>query len=577
MTRTMAAAPPRLLPSQTERAIAVARIVLGATGLFAIWLDPAEPIRFVAATYALHATYVLYSIAVAGVMWNRSSAGVLPMVTHLVDIAIFSIFQYLTLGPSSPFFTYFIFSLFCGALRWGWQGTLGTSVVVGVAYIAMGASMSRTLGPTEFELNRFIIRAVYLAVTAALLVYLGQHEIRLRTELGRLAHWPGTSGIDEDAGLSRVLKHAAGTIGAGRALAAWQDGGGPGIRTASWSESGLVVARHAPDAFDPMVPPDLRRAVILCTGKLDASTIAVASIDERTIECTGLPLHRGLLALLGGEGLASAPLRTERVSGRVFFSDIGAPTAESLLLTEVVARAVGESLDQLRVTQQLREVGAREQRIALARDLHDGVLQSLTGIRFELQAVASTRSKDTDAGRDRLLAIERALAIEQRELRLFIDDLRPQDAAGGDGALADRLHALRERVALEWKVPVTIRVTPEPFALSAELQQAVPLMAHEAIVNAVKHAQPTRISVDVQIDGPLLRLVVGDDGSGFSFRGRHAHQALVEMQLGPASLLERAAALGGEMSIESTAAGSKVEIAVPLDGRMRGSAATTSS
>jgi signal transduction histidine kinase len=562
----MAASSRRFPPSHTERAIAVARIVLGASGLFAIWLDPAEPARFVEVTYALHGTYVFYSVVVALVMWNRSSAGRLPIVTHLIDIATFSTFQYLTLGPSSPFFTYFVFSLFCGALRWGWQGTLGTSVVVLFTYIAMGASMSRTLGPTEFELNRFIIRAVYLVVTAALLVYLGQHEIRLRTEIERLAHWPATGGLETEVGLSRVLEHAAHTLGAGRALVAWEDEDEPWVRTAAWSAATLVVGKHPPAEFAPLVPANMTDAVILCTGPLTASTIAFASAGERSIECPGLPAHPGLLARLGGEGLASAPFRTERVSGRVFFSDLGGPTAESVVLTEVVARAVGESLDQLRIGQQLREIGAREERILLARDLHDGVLQSLTGIRFELQAVASTLANDTaDAGRDRLLAIERALAIEQRELRLFIDDLKPHDAGGG-GALEERLQALRERVALEWKVPVTIRVTPGPFALSAALQQAVPLMAHEAIVNAVKHAHPTRISVDVQIDGRLLRMIVSDDGSGFSFRGRYAHQALIEMNLGPASLRERAASLGGEMSIESTATGSKVEIAVPLEG-----------
>lgn len=97
---------------------------------------------------------------------------------------------------------------------------------------------------------------------------------------------------------------------------------------------------------------------------------------------------------------------------------------------------------------------------------------------------------------------------------------RAADAGGGDSTLADRLQALRERVALEWKVPVTIRITPVPFALSAALHQAVPLMAHEAIVNAVKHAHPTRIAVDVQIDDGVLRMIVSDDGSGFAFRGR---------------------------------------------------------
>jgi signal transduction histidine kinase len=568
MARPMAAPASRFLPSHTERAIALARIVLSASGLFAIWMDPAEPVRLVEVTYTLHAIYVVYSLVLAAVMWNRSSRGALPVLTHLFDVAMFSVFQYLTLGPSSPFFTYFVFSLFCGALRWGWQGTLGTSVLVVVAYVAMGASMSRTLGSTEFELNRFIIRTVYLGLTAALLVYLGQHEIRLRSELGRLAHWPPAGGLDTATALARVLPYAARTIGAERALVVWEDVEEPWLRTASWSESGITTARHAPATFEPLVPPELTRAVILSNGALSESTVAFGDVNEHAINYVGLPVHPGLLPHLGGEGLASAPFRTERVAGRVFFTGIGGPTAESRLLAEVVARAVGDSLDQLGITQQLREIGAREQRIQLARDLHDGVLQSLTGIRYELQAIAGALASDTTgASRDRLLAIERALAIEQRELRLFIDDLKPQDR-GGDGALAARLHALRERVTLEWKVPVTIRVPPEPFTLSPALQQAVPLMAHEAIINAAKHARPTRIAVDVHIDGERLRITVSDDGCGFAFRGAYPHRALVEGNLGPASLRERAAALGGEMHIDSTATGSKVEIAVPLGGAL---------
>ena len=64
----------------------------------------------------------------------------------------------------------------------------------------------------------------------------------------------------------------------------------------------------------------------------------------------------------------------------------------------------------------------------MARDLHDGVLQSLTGIRLEMRAVAAALD-ETPSTRDRLFAIERALAIEQRELRFFIGGLGPGGAA----------------------------------------------------------------------------------------------------------------------------------------------------
>ena len=70
-----------------------------------------------------------YATALALVSWNRAASGRWPLITHLADIAVGAIFQWLSLGPSSsPFFTYFVFSLFCGLLRWGWRGTFRTAI-----------------------------------------------------------------------------------------------------------------------------------------------------------------------------------------------------------------------------------------------------------------------------------------------------------------------------------------------------------------------------------------------------------------------------------------------------------------
>jgi len=96
----------------------------------------------------------------------------------------------------------------------------------------------------------------------------------------------------------------------------------------------------------------------------------------------------------------------------------------------------------------------------VARDLHDGVLQSLTGVRLKLQEIATNAETDAPSEtRDRLLAIERAVAVEQRELRRFIDGLKPAPVpSAADGTLASRLDEVRERLAGQWKIPVALRV-----------------------------------------------------------------------------------------------------------------------
>ena len=555
----------RVLPSRNERAIVMARMVLAASSLFAVWLDPNEPARYVIPTYTLHSIYAVYAIVLALISWNRAAAGRWPLVTHVADIAVCAVFQFLSLGPSSsPFFTYFVFSLFCGALRWGWRGTLRTAGLVLTLFLIMGVSMRYTFGPEAFDLNRFVIRAFYLAVVTGLLMFLGQHEARLRRNIVRLARWPAATGAVGHEGLSRVFDHAAQILGAGRMLVAWEVGDEPWMHLASWSPAGMTITRHGPGEFDPIVPPTLADAIVLCTTGAERNCVFLDR-NGAYIDWNGLPVHPGLARRLDGVGLLSAPINSERVSGRVFLTDLTAPTAELMTLSGVVARQISLSLEQVSLAEQMQDIAASRQRVRVARDLHDGVLQSLTAIRLELQNVADELETDAaDSQRRRLLAIERTLAIEQRELRIFIDSLRPREETPPKNALRVNLDALKERVALEWKVPLTIRVGPQVAAIPYAIERAVPPMVHEAVVNALKHGDPSRIRVDLDVDNGTLRIIVADDGHGFPFRGRYDHAALVEARLGPASLRERAASLGGTLTIDSAGSGSRVEIALPL-------------
>jgi signal transduction histidine kinase len=96
------------------------------------------------------------------------------------------------------------------------------------------------------------------------------------------------------------------------------------------------------------------------------------------------------------------------------------------------------------------------------------------------------------------------------------------------------------------------------------LREAVPLMVHEAVVNALKHAEPSRVAVTVEKSDGQIRVVVADDGRGFPFKGRYEHTALVELSQGPRSLLDRVTSLGGQLTIESSTAGARVEMRLSL-------------
>ncbi len=551
---------------ESERTIALARVALAATASLALWLDPSDT---VGGTEIVYWGYFAYAAALA--VWTLTwweGGDWFPLLTHGIDIVVFSGLQYLTLGPSSPFYVYSVFSMFCAAIRWGWRGTLVTGSAVLLFYVALAAPMAVGMAaPFPFQLNRFIIRVAYLLVSITMLVYLGRYEARLRTEIERLARWPVPLGGSPDAALTRIVEYGARLMQSGCVLVVWEANDEPGVHEARWTPSETSIRHHPPDAGLALTDGTLVRSTFICTGSVqDARGILLADHTGRLVRRDSFPLSPAVKERLTGSGLATAPFKTDFVTGRVYFSDLGTPPMEAVPLTEVVSREIASSLDQLLSARQRQEIAAREERIRVARDLHDGVLQGLTGVRLELRAMATQSPDSPGALREQLVSLERALAMEQRELRFFISGLEPGSNRRIDrqSTLAQRLDSVRERLALEWKTPVTLRVSPRVTAVPEAVEEALPLMINEAVVNAMKHAHASRVAVDVESADGHIRVAVSDDGHGFPFKGRFGHDALALNHEAPRSLFDRVSALGGHLSIESSDRGSRVEMLLSL-------------
>ena len=146
---------------RVERLIATGRVVLATCSLLAVWLDSSTtPAQYRVATNVLLAAYVAYAVGLAMVAWlGRAPSVRLGLVTHVVDLALFSLFVYLTERPASPFYTYFIFAMVGATLRWQWRGALWTALVALVAFNAVGLYEAKITRDPGFELNRFVIRS----------------------------------------------------------------------------------------------------------------------------------------------------------------------------------------------------------------------------------------------------------------------------------------------------------------------------------------------------------------------------------------------------------------------------------
>ena len=551
---------------RAERVIATGRVVLAVFSLLAVWLDPSTPAQHAQTTYFLLLGYVGYALLVALVVWLTHVPLVrIGFVTHVVDLLLFSVLTYLTEGPTSPFFTYFMFSIVSATLRWQWRGALWTAAAALFTMIGIGLYADEVLGQHAFEQNRFIIPGVYLAVTAGLLGYLGAFEERRRREMSELAAWPQVSAREPELPQPETLENAARILGAPRVLVAWEEPEEPWLQLALWRDGRIQSWSEAPETFDPVVAQPLTGLSFL-SGNVSAPVPVVLYRGPKEARgWRGAPIHPALRSRFAIGAVLCFPLHGECLEGHLFALDKPRMTGDDLLLGEVVAHQVASSMDQSLLSRRLRQAAAAEERNRLSRDLHDGVLQSLTGAALQLETVQRLWDSEPRTARDRLAVVQQLIADEQRDLRFFIRDskLAPVVLAAGAAGLDAGLRELVHRLAAIWGLRVELKLGRLDAPLPEALANAICLIVQEALVNAGRHAAASEVSVAIGAENGRVQIVVTDNGHGFPFQGEYDHATLTALQIGPVMLKERVESLGGTLAIGSTPAGARLDIKLP--------------
>jgi two-component system sensor histidine kinase UhpB len=191
-----------------------------------------------------------------------------------------------------------------------------------------------------------------------------------------------------------------------------------------------------------------------------------------------------------------------------------------------------------------------EERARVARDLHDEVNQSLTGVLLRLEAARETAPPELEAE----LSETKALANQaMRELLSLARQLRPTalDDLGLKAAIAGQVDQ-----AAGGEIQASLSAEGDFSDLPGDVQLVVYRVAQEALSNAVRHSGASRIEVTLRRIGPGVELEVSDDGVGFAF-------SEAEGGLGIPGMRERALLVGGEVVIESgPGRGTTVRLAV---------------
>jgi signal transduction histidine kinase len=186
---------------------------------------------------------------------------------------------------------------------------------------------------------------------------------------------------------------------------------------------------------------------------------------------------------------------------------------------------------------------AMEERLRIARDLHDSLTHSISVIQVQAGVAVHLARKRGEEVPPALLAIQEAGADAVRELRATLGVLRSED----DGSGLSRLDGLVARARTSG-LPVTVTVTGMQRPLPAEADQAAYRIVQEALTNVSRHAGPACASVHLHYAPDALSIQVDDDGKG-------ADTPPSGPGLGLVGMAERVSALGGRLEAGPQAGG----------------------
>jgi signal transduction histidine kinase/ligand-binding sensor domain-containing protein len=283
----------------------------------------------------------------------------------------------------------------------------------------------------------------------------------------------------------------------------------------------------------------------------------VTSVSRRVTNYNSLP-HGGYRFVVRA-GIPGGP------SGETSFSFVLQPhfyeTAWFRYLCVALGGAAMWGLFRLRV-RQLRERFALvlEERVRLAREIHDTLAQGFVGISSQLDAVALTLNGHLDSARQHLDLARKMARHSLTEARRSVMDLRASALEGQD------LPAALSQAARQWTAgsPVKVHVDVEGTRrkLPEEMEQHLLRIAQEAVTNTVKHAHAKEVWIQLAMNNGNLKMRVADDGEGFeqsdAFSEIGGHFGILGMR-------ERAERLGGELQLHSEPGeGTEVEVTVPL-------------
>jgi len=207
-----------------------------------------------------------------------------------------------------------------------------------------------------------------------------------------------------------------------------------------------------------------------------------------------------------------------------------------------------------------------DERKRIAREIHDGPAQSLANLVLRAEiAERMLGTKDLEAIRSELNDLKNQVRQGLEELRKIIFNLRPM--ALDDLGLVPTLRKFVQDFEERTKIRAVFETTGKEQRLPSAMEAAIYRLVQEAFNNALKHAEPTYIMMELVFLQNKIQLTITDNGKGFNVEQAES-RAKIHSQFGLIGMRERVQLLQGEMDIRSNPGqGTKIQITVPIEAK----------
>ncbi|HYL14403.1 MAG TPA: histidine kinase [Terriglobales bacterium] len=562
---------------RVERWLASARVFLAISALVAIWLDPSELSSSSAAPYWLLRVYIAHSVVVMLlVRWRHESTAAFRLLVHAADMIWPALISVYATGQRSPFFLFFVFVLLAAAYRWGLWETLGTAIATVGLLWGEGYLLHRGFQPAgtvlaEFLPKRLFMRSISLMITGLFLGYLAEQQKQLRAEKAVIARILGKARVElgTTGTLQSILHELLSTFGAQCAVLASQEANSFRIFIGEVAASDETVA-----PLKWLNPTTADRNLYLADSPADAfyavhrdGSFALLALNRDGVRQRSVSSDfvDRLMARHKFRAVASVSFTLGREWwGRIFLFDplLTGDRLEELRFLQELIRQISPAVYNVFLLRRLRLRAGAVERARVARELHDGAVQSLISMEMQVDVLRRQSTAESPRISGELGRIQGLLREEVLKLRELMQEMKSIDVDARK--LPSFVNDTVERFQRETGISARSVFDLEPSGMPQRTCRELTRIIQEALVNVRKHSKARQVVVRLSAGDSRWKLTIEDDGLGFDFSGRLSQAQLDEAHKGPVVIKERVRLIDGELTIESNPGrGSRLEITVP--------------